>query len=147
MEIAKEAITPTWTHGMILEAIDRSDTYFITLSKNKDGEYTNAQGAAYIVGFSALRQVGEDGEILQIAVDNDFRKNGYGSEMMENMIAYAYNNSFKSLFLEVRKSNTSAIHLYKKYGFAIQRTRKNYYTEPIEDAYVMVCNLNTGENK
>jgi ribosomal-protein-alanine N-acetyltransferase len=39
--------------------------------------------------------------------------------------------------LEVRPSNAAAVTLYKKLGFEILGTRKNYYTNPNEDAYLM----------
>jgi ribosomal-protein-alanine N-acetyltransferase len=39
--------------------------------------------------------------------------------------------------LEVRQSNTAALTLYKKLGFEVLGTRKNYYTKPEEDAFVL----------
>jgi len=39
--------------------------------------------------------------------------------------------------LEVRQSNVAAVTLYKKLGFEVLGTRKNYYTRPDEDACVM----------
>jgi ribosomal-protein-alanine N-acetyltransferase len=43
--------------------------------------------------------------------------------------------------LEVRQSNASALTLYKKLGFEVMGTRKNYYTKPDEDAFVMALEL------
>jgi ribosomal-protein-alanine N-acetyltransferase len=39
--------------------------------------------------------------------------------------------------LEVRKSNNPAINFYLGFNFRIVGERKNYYSNPIEDAYVM----------
>jgi len=47
--------------------------------------------------------------------------------------------------LEVRESNTPAINLYKSYDFKLLSKRKDYYTNPREDALVLVKNLK--ENK
>ena len=44
--------------------------------------------------------------------------------------------SVKLVTLEVRKENIPAIELYKKFGFEIVTTRKNYYQNQ-EDAYLM----------
>jgi ribosomal-protein-alanine N-acetyltransferase len=137
LEIAKEAITPSWTHGMILEAIDKDDTYFIILNTEKNATNTSTFNSTQTVGFAVIRQVDTDGEILQIAVDKNVRNSGFGSKLLQNILTYAQKSGFKSVFLEVRKSNLPAIKLYKKHGFTIQRTRKNYYSEPVEDAYVM----------
>jgi ribosomal-protein-alanine N-acetyltransferase len=41
------------------------------------------------------------------------------------------------IILEVRKSNNPAINFYLKFNFTIAGERKNYYSNPIEDAYVM----------
>jgi ribosomal-protein-alanine N-acetyltransferase len=39
--------------------------------------------------------------------------------------------------LEVRVSNTVAQNLYRKYGMHIAGTRKRYYSDNGEDAYIM----------
>ena len=41
--------------------------------------------------------------------------------------------------LEVRRSNTAALRLYAKAGFVEAGVRRNYYTQPVEDALVLVC--------
>ena len=43
------------------------------------------------------------------------------------------------IFLEVRVSNIPALGLYRKLGFEVLSVRKSYYSEPVEDAYVMGC--------
>ncbi len=42
---------------------------------------------------------------------------GAASALMEEILAFAKENGFEQLNLEVRSSNTRAIHLYEKYGF------------------------------
>jgi ribosomal-protein-alanine N-acetyltransferase len=39
--------------------------------------------------------------------------------------------------LEVRKSNSGAIQFYDEFHFHVIGERKNYYSNPIEDAFVM----------
>jgi ribosomal-protein-alanine N-acetyltransferase len=43
--------------------------------------------------------------------------------------------------LEVRESNVPAISLYQSLGFTIEGTRKNFYSNPRENAFVMIKNL------
>jgi ribosomal-protein-alanine N-acetyltransferase len=44
-------------------------------------------------------------------------------------------------FLEVRKSNQGAIDFYLRHKFIFAGTRLNYYSNPIEDAWIMERNL------
>ena len=91
-----------------------------------------------LLGFMILRRMGDDGELLQIAVKKSARRLGIGDILMDAADGYAEENTLNSVFLEVRKSNDAAIALYRKHGFKLVRVRKNYYTEPAEDAEVMV---------
>ena len=43
----------------------------------------------------------------------------------------------RKVMLEVRKSNAGAINFYLGFGFKIVGDRKNYYSNPLEDAHVM----------
>jgi len=61
--------------------------------------------------------------------------------MMRFAIASSREAGATFITLEVRQSNTSALTLYRKLGFEIMGTRKNYYTKPDEDAYVMALVL------
>ena len=55
---------------------------------------------------------------------------------MESMRLY----KAKHCFLEVRVTNTAAVDLYKKLGFAVSRTVRGYYADG-EGAYVMEIKL------
>jgi len=43
----------------------------------------------------------------------------------------------RSIFLEVRRSNSAAIKLYEKFGLVIKGMRRSYYSEEGEDALTM----------
>ncbi len=43
--------------------------------------------------------------------------------------------------LEVRASNRAAIGLYNSFGFNESGRRQRYYSDPIEDAVLMTCDL------
>ncbi len=47
-----------------------------------------------------------------------------------------FEEKVSNITLEVKTSNLSAIGLYKKYGFVVISTRKNYYGS--DDAYLMI---------
>ncbi len=50
---------------------------------------------------------------------------------------YGKKNNFSFLTLEVRESNENARSLYSKFGFIKVGERKNYYSEPTENAILM----------
>ena len=55
----------------------------------------------------------------------------------------AWEAGCNDIFLEVRVSNRDALHLYRKLGYEVLSVRKNYYSDPVEDAYVMDCKKET----
>jgi len=144
LEIEKEAFSPPWTHNALLNELSKDDSYFIIAKENTTKlssivEPSPACRAQHtILGFALMRQVGDDGELLKIATDKTARRKGVGDLLMTAVLDKAKSNAFPSVFLEVRSSNTAAIRLYEKHGFKTIRIRKDYYTDPIEDAVILV---------
>ena len=52
-----------------------------------------------------------------ISVAKDYWNKGIGSQLLNNIIAFARENDFEIIDLQVRSDNKRAIHLYEKYGF------------------------------
>ncbi len=90
-----------------------------------------------VIGYIIFWQIGEDVQINNIAVHPDFRGKGIGEALMRYAIAKVKERGATFVTLEVRVSNGSAVRLYKKLGFEVLGVRKNYYTNPDEDAYLM----------
>lgn len=88
-----------------------------------------------IKGFLMYTELEETIDIVDIIVKKEERHKGIASCLMDYMLS-DLKESVKLITLEVRKSNTPAIALYKKFGFEIVNTRKNYYMDG-EDAYLM----------
>ena len=138
LEIEQATISPPWTHGGLLREINNTDAYFILATENIPREEYVEE---LILGFIIMRRVANVGELFQIAVDEEHRRRGIADDLMDASLAWARYFEVTSIYLEVRKSNDSAIKLYKKHGFKKLGKRKGYYTEPVEDALVMVLNL------
>lgn len=77
---------------------------------------------------------------------SSYRRLGIGSKMVKHVLDYVTNvdTKFDSIFLHVQISNQEAIGFYKRFGFEIIETRKNYYKriDP-PDAYVLSKTLKT----
>ena len=96
--------------------------------------------AALLSGYSA---VGE-GDITSVAVSPEHRRKGFAQSLIGEFERLLPDDT-ESIFLEVRESNTGAIALYEKCGFERISVRKNFYTQPRENAVVMAKKLTGGK--
>jgi ribosomal-protein-alanine N-acetyltransferase len=90
-----------------------------------------------VVGYVIYWQIRDDVQVNNIAVHPECRGLGLGEAMMRYAIARVRAAGAEFMTLEVRPSNAAAVTLYKKLGFEVLGTRKNYYTRPDEDALVL----------
>jgi [ribosomal protein S18]-alanine N-acetyltransferase len=90
-----------------------------------------------LIGFFLARSIYDSLEILKIGVFPEYQKLGIGTQLMESAYAEGIRRGCNRCFLEVRKSNQNAIQFYHDHNFRIAGTRLNYYTDPIEDAWIM----------
>lgn len=78
-----------------------------------------------------------EAEIYNLAVIEEFRGKGLASKLIDGFIEKAAERGIAKTFLEVRKSNLTARKFYEKNGFKDIGERKNFYTNPNEDAILM----------
>lgn len=104
---------------------------------NPLAEYQIAEIDGRIIGYGGLWCVMDEGEITNIAVDGDYRRQGIGEALLEALLQIAKQKRLTIVHLEVRVSNVAAKGLYEKFGFHQIAIRKNYYQQPIEDAIIM----------
>lgn len=93
-----------------------------------------------VAAFCAFWRVAEQIHINNLAVLPELRGQGLGSRLLAEVMAESARMGAESATLEVRRSNTAALRLYAKAGFAEAGVRRNYYTQPVEDALVLVRN-------
>ena len=109
------------------------DSFTSSFIAETDGE----NGRALIVGFVIFHIAADVSEIYNIAVESTHARSGIGYELMRAAVHESGRRSARKVILEVRKSNNPAINFYIKFNFKIIGDRKNYYSNPIEDAYIM----------
>jgi ribosomal-protein-alanine N-acetyltransferase len=90
-----------------------------------------------ISGFLVGRRVGDQAEVLNLAVVTKHRHKAQGTALLTEALEEFGLRGVKSVYLEVRESNTGAIAFYEKHGFAKTGLRKGYYREPDEAAVTM----------
>jgi [ribosomal protein S18]-alanine N-acetyltransferase len=90
-----------------------------------------------LYGFVIARCAAGDWEIENVVVAGENRRLGIGTKLMRDLLAQVHVGGATSVLLEVRESNLAARRLYEKLGFSQQGRRKNYYSEPTEDALLL----------
>jgi ribosomal-protein-alanine N-acetyltransferase len=94
-----------------------------------------------IAGYIVARQAADEVHINNVAVRSNYRRRGIGRRLLDWILLAGKRSGATSAFLELRAGNSAALALYEECGFRITARRSKYYSEPVEDALVMVANL------
>lgn len=97
-------------------------------------EILGVRSGEQLAGYIAFSLIGEEMEILNLAVHPDFRGRGLGTALLERAFVICIKKGIKTSFLDVKVSNAPAIGLYKKFGYVRIGVRKKYYPDTKEDA-------------
>lgn len=89
-----------------------------------------------VIGYVGLQVLGNDLNLVKIAVLPQYRQLGVGFALMQMASDFRKQNKLEQYFLEVRQSNQKAIKLYQKFGFKQSNVREKYYSDG-ESAVVM----------
>lgn len=126
-QIEAQNFSCPWTLEMLEEELENPLSSFIVAYGSND----------VVLGYAGLTVVAGEGYINNIAVRQEYRKQGVASALLEVFLRFAQAQRLDFLTLEVRPSNTAAKNLYMKHGFAQVGRRKDYYDSPKEDAIIM----------
>ena len=127
MEIENELFAVPWT----------KEGYFTFLTK-ENAMMLVVEEKEKILGYCGLLMVLEEADVMNVAVRKDRQKEGIGNFLMQSMLRLAQDRGIEKIHLEVRVSNDTAIRLYERLGFEKYGIRKGYYTDPVEDAVLMM---------
>ena len=112
--------------------------YDVVLNFNKD--YYN-----FFLAFDGNRHIGtvgftrsfDEADVSNVCVDEEYRKEGIASFLLDNAIRTMIQNGVFHFTLEVREKNIPAIRLYEKQGFVNEGIRPNFYSNPKDNAVIM----------
>jgi ribosomal-protein-alanine acetyltransferase len=90
-----------------------------------------------VIGAIAWRDIAGEAEILNLAVESTHRRRGIGRQLMHAALDEIAARGATRVFLEVRESNLSAQLFYRQFGFSQDGRRRNYYSDPAEDAMLL----------
>jgi ribosomal-protein-alanine N-acetyltransferase len=96
---------------------------------------------AGVVGFLITVLIPPHAELEVIAVSKSARRQGIARHLVANLLANLKERQITGLMLEVRESNHAALALYRALGFIQTGRRSRYYSDPQEDAVLMLQSL------
>ena len=116
--IAKELIRPPLNFNLDVEHEVNFTMNNLDKFAEPDGRLLLVEVDGEIAGTISLRKIREDaGEIKRMYVKPKFRGKKLGNLMVEKVISISEENGFSKLFLDTSLFMSSAVSLYKKYGF------------------------------
>jgi len=91
-------------------------------------EYVDRSNEDRLIGFAAVRR---DGYILFLAVDDQYRGEGFGKRLVASVA-----DEYGTVTCHARTTNNDALRFYKHLGFEVKRRIDDYY-EDGGDAYYL----------
>jgi [ribosomal protein S18]-alanine N-acetyltransferase len=114
-DIERRSYDFPWSHGVFRDCLLAGYTCIVL------------ERSDVIAGYGILSVAAGEAHVLNICVDPDYRRLGYGDRLLDELLARARAASVKEVFLEVRPSNVNALSLYRKKGFRQIAQRRAYY--------------------
>ena len=130
-DIERRSYEFPWSHGVFRDCLLAG----YTCSVLERGEQ--------IVGYAILSIAAGEAHILNLCVDSNYRRHGYGELLLDEIISRARSAEVREIFLEVRPSNEAAVALYARRQFRQIANRPAYYQarDGREDAAVYSLRL------
>ncbi len=128
VEIERASFSTPWTAEMFRWELRNSDVSATYVVKMPDG---------LVAAFCCVWVVLDELHINNVAVRPEFRRQGLARALLAHVTREAVQQGATRATLEVRRSNTAALRLYDRLGFALGGVRRNYYANPVEDALIL----------
>ncbi len=90
-----------------------------------------------VAAFCCAWVVLDELHINNVAVGPRFRRQGFARRLLTHVMQDAVGKGATQATLEVRRSNGPALRLYDVLGFTVRGVRRDYYSNPVEDALIL----------
>ena len=128
LQVEVETFTNPWTREMYAWELQNRSVCHIYIVRTPE---------CSVAGFCAFWLVFDEIHINNVAMRPAYRGRGYGTGLMHHVLAEGRRLGARRATLQVRASNAGALRLYKRLGFRLAGTRRNYYSQPVEDALIL----------
>ena len=127
--VENACFTDPWSRKSFEDSLNEPPAYLLVMADDAKEK---------IAGYCCLYHALDEGEIVNVAVAPEYRQKGYGGELVRALMALGTSLGEKRFFLEVRSGNTAGKRLYESLGFEMCGIRKGFYSNPKEDAVLMM---------
>jgi ribosomal-protein-alanine N-acetyltransferase len=128
LDVERESFTNPWTREMYSWELQNRAVCHI---------YVVRTDGCRVAGFCAFWLVFDEIHINNLAMRPDFRGLGMGTALLTHVMDAGRDLGARRATLEVRASNDAALRLYERLRFYVAGRRRNYYSNPVEDALIL----------
>ncbi len=132
VDLEQKTFAVPWTRAQIASEISEPERSYYLIAALSSAE------DAPLLGSISWRQVLDEADILNVAVDPSVQRQGIGRALLSAALSYMAERGVEKVTLEVAKKKTGAKALYLLAGFAVRGEIKDYYPEEDDDAWLMV---------
>ena len=126
LAIEREAFSDAWDRDSFRSDIDSPHVMALAIHK-----------LGHCAGYLCCIALDDYGYIANIAVDRQYRSQGLGRVLLDDLRRRLLTKGIDQIVLDVRTANKKAIRFYEKYGFAVITRRKGFYVNPPDDSFTM----------
>jgi ribosomal-protein-alanine N-acetyltransferase len=139
VEIEESSGLSRWGWAAYYAELQGSNKHLMLVARVADAE--KRRGHPRLAGYIVGRMGADELHINNVAVRDDYRRRGIGRALLNLILAEGKRSRVPSAFLELRAGNAAALALYEECGFRVTAQRSKYYSDPVEDALVMIVRL------
>jgi len=139
VEIEETSGLSRWGWAAYYAELQGSNRHLMLVARVTNGEHE--RGRSRLAGYIVARMGANELHINNVAVREGYRRRGIGRSLLDCILAEGERSGVACAFLELRAGNSAALALYEECGFRVTSRRSKYYSEPVEDALVMITQL------
>jgi ribosomal-protein-alanine N-acetyltransferase len=139
VEIEESTGLSRWGWAAYYSELQGSNKDLMLVARIADAE--RRRHTPRLAGYIVSRMGAGELHINNVAVRDIYRRRGIGRALLNRILETGRLAGVPHAFLELRAGNTAALALYEECGFHLTSRRRNYYSEPVEDALVMTIEL------
>ena len=139
VEIEESSGLSRWGWAAYYAELQGSNSHLMLVARIAEAERRPHHSS--LAGYIVARIGAAELHINNVAVRAPYRRLGIGRELLARILAEGKRAEISSAFLELRAGNRAALALYEDCGFRVAARRAKYYSDPVEDALVMIAQL------